>query len=353
MPEKMLAAMKTEPAPGCEICEIDIPTPIDNEVLIKVKRASVCGTDRHIYFWDEWSANRIKPPMIFGHEGCGEIVAKGANVRSMKVGDFVSAETHIPCGFCYQCRTGSQHLCQNLVILGVDTNGMFAQYCKFPETVCWKNPPDLNPDVASILEPFGNAVYTVMESNVSAKEILITGDGPIAAFAAGIAKAVGATQIFVTGLVEPLLDIVKKIGADHIINLTKIADPAAYILDRTRGEGVDVVLEMSGAQPAIDLGFEVVKRCGTFTMFGISARNRIELPMNEGVIFKGLKIIGINGRKMFETWYQGRNLITSGLVDPSPVITHTMPLRDLSKACEMINEVQNRVASKITIDPWA
>jgi threonine 3-dehydrogenase len=352
MSEKMIAAMKMKPAFGCEICEVDIPEPMDNEVLIKVKRASVCGTDRHIYFWDEWSKNRIKPPMIFGHEGCGEIVAIGPNVRSMKVGDFVSAETHIPCGFCYQCRTGNQHLCQNLVILGVETNGMFAQYCKFPETVCWKNPSDMNIDVASILEPFGNATYTVMESNVSAREILITGDGPIAAFAVGIAKAVGATQIFVTGLVEPLLDICKKMGANHILNVSKVSDPEGYIREHTRGEGVDVVLEMSGAQAAIDLGFKVVKRCGTFTMFGISSKNRIDFPMNEGVIFKGLKINGINGRKMFDTWYQGRNLIMSGLVDPTPVITHTMPLRDLSKACEMINEVQNRIASKITIDPW-
>lgn len=348
----MRAALKNAPEKGCTVMDAEIPAPTDNEVLIKVIRASVCGTDRHIYFWDEWSQNRIKPPLIFGHEGCGEVVEVGPNVKSIKPGDFVSAETHIPCGFCYQCRTGGQHLCQNLKILGVDTNGMFAQFAKFPETVCWKNPSDMNPDHASILEPFGNAVYTVMETGVSAKEILITGDGPIAAFAVGIAKAVGATKIFVTGLVEPLLEITRKMGATHVMNVLKINDPVSYIMDNTGGEGVDAVLEMSGAQQAIDLGFKVVKKLGTFTMFGISASNQISLPMNEGVIFKGVKIIGINGRKMFQTWYQGRNLISSGLVDPSPVITHTMPLAEVGKACEMIAE-RDRVASKITIDPWA
>ncbi|MEP0813426.1 MAG: alcohol dehydrogenase catalytic domain-containing protein [bacterium] len=351
MPETMLAAVKAKPAPGCELMDVAIPAPVDNEVLIKVVRTSVCGTDRHIYTWDEWAQGRIKPPLVFGHEGCGEIVAVGPGVRSMKVGDFVSAETHIPCGFCFQCRTGNQHICSHLTILGVDVDGVFAQYAKFPETVCWKNPPDMNPDHASILEPFGNACYTVMESQVSAKEILITGDGPIAAFAAGIARAVGATKIIVTGLVDFLLEICKQMGADYVINVGREKDPKAFIMDHTGGEGVDVVLEMSGAQAAINLGFNVLKKAGTFTAFGISTQDVISWPMNNGVVFKGAKILGINGRKMFETWYQSRNLLMAGRVDPSPVITNRFALKEIDAALKSIF-LEGRRASKVTIDPW-
>jgi threonine 3-dehydrogenase len=331
MSEKMLAVMKSEPAPGATVTTVDVPTPGENDLLVKVKATSICGTDAHIYFWDEWSQGRIKPPMIFGHECAGEVVEVGRSVKGIKVGDMVSAETHIPCQTCFQCKTGQQHICKNLKILGVDTDGCFAEYVIIPEVCAWKNDPSMPYEIACIQEPFGNATYTVMESDVSAKVIAIIGDGPIAAFANGIAKAVGAT-IFAVGKHPVRIDILKKMGADVCLNINE-HDTVAEIMEATNGDGVDVVLEMTGAQKAIDDGLSVVKKGGTFTAFGIPA-GKVEMDLAGGVVFKGSKIIGINGRVMFDTWFQVANLLNSGLVDPRPVITHKFPLKDFEEGMQ-------------------
>ncbi len=338
MTEKMLAVMKTERAPGAAVTEADIPTIRENEALVKVKATAICGTDAHIYFWDEWAQNRIKPPMIFGHECAGEVVEIGKNVKRVKVGDHVSAETHIPCGHCPQCLTGKQHICHNLVILGVDTNGCFAEYVVIPEVCCWKNDKSLPMEIACIQEPFGNAMYTVSESNVGGKQILIIGDGPIAAFAVGIARAFGAAPIYCVGKHDVRIDILKKMGADVTFSIKRdnIVDS---VLDATHGCGVDVVLEMTGAQDAIDWGLRLVKKGGTFTAFGIPM-GRPTLDLSDGVVFKGSNIIGINGRKMFETWFQTANILGNGRVDPSPVITHKFPLKDFEKGMQATKSPQ-------------
>jgi threonine 3-dehydrogenase len=334
MAGKMIAVMKKERAAGAELVEVDIPQIKDDEVLVKVKACSICGTDVHIYTWDEWSQKRIKPPMIFGHECAGEVVEVGKYVRGIKVGDYLSAETHIPDLTCFQCQTGLQHICKNLKILGVDTNGAFAEYIVIPEVCAWKNDKSLPPEIATIQEPFGNATYTVMESNVSAKIIAIMGDGPIACFATGIAKAVGAAKIFAVGEFPFRVELLKKMGADYAYSILK-TNPVEEIMQETKGEGVDVVLEMTGAQGAIDSGFQILKKGGTFTAFGIPP-TKISFDLNANVIFKGSKIIGINGRKMFETWHQLANLLNSGLVDPRPVITHKFSLRDFKKGFDAI-----------------
>ncbi len=329
----MLAAMKTKPSAGAELAVIDIPKPKPDEVLIKVKAASICGTDKHIYTWDKWSQGRIKPPMVFGHECCGEVVEIGSFVKGIKVGDYISAETHVPCGHCYQCRTGDMHVCRNVSILGVDRNGIFAEYAVVPEICCWKNDSSLSVEIASIQEPFGNATYTVMESNVSAKKIAIIGDGPIAAFACGVAHAVGAARIYNLGMIEFNLEICRKMGADISINVTQEKNYRERILEETDG-GVDIVLDMAGNKAAVHDGFAILRRMGTFTAFGI-APAPFEFDMAESVVFKGAKIIGISGRKMFETWYQLRNLLDTGKVDPRPVITHRFPFKDFIKAMDL------------------
>lgn len=350
MSDKMLAVMKKERAPGAELVTVDIPKIGPDEVLVKVKATSICGTDAHIYNWDEWAQSRINPPMIFGHEFAGEVVQVGNLVKRIKVGDFVSAETHIPCGHCFQCLTGKQHICQNLKILGVDIDGCFAEYAAIPEVCAWKNDKNIPPEIASVQEPFGNATYTVMESGVSAKIIAIMGDGPIACFATGIARAVGAAKIFGVGEFPYRVNLLKKMGADVALSILT-HDTVKEIIDATSGEGVDVVLEMTGAQKAIDNGFKILKKGGTFTAFGIPS-SRIEFDLSNNVIFKGANIIGINGRLMFDTWFQLSNLLKYKKVDISPVITHKMPLKDFHKGIEAVIS-SKREAGKVVFFPEA
>ncbi|MCX6826515.1 MAG: alcohol dehydrogenase catalytic domain-containing protein [candidate division Zixibacteria bacterium] len=333
MSDKMLAALKTKRAAGAELIEVNIPQPKPDEVLVKIKACSICGTDKHIYTWDKWSQSRIKTPMIFGHECCAEVVEVGSHVKNVKMGDYISAETHIPCQYCYQCRTGNMHLCQNLSILGVDINGIFAEYAAIPEICCWKNDSSLPIDVASIQEPLGNATYTVMESRVQAKKIAIIGDGPIAAFACGISRAVGAAKIYNLGMMPFNLDICRRMGADISINVTTEKKYVERIIDETDG-GVDVVLDMAGNKNAVTDGFNILRRMGTFTAFGI-ASEPFEFDMANNVVFKGANVIGISGRKMFETWYQLKNLLDTGKVDVKPAISHRFPFTDFIKAMDL------------------
>lgn len=348
MADKMLAVMKKNKAPGAELDYVEIPKIGPDMVLVKVKACSICGTDLHIYNWDNWAQNRIKPPLVFGHECAGEVVEIGSQVKRAKVGDFVSAETHIPDQTCYQCRTGKMHICKNLKILGVDTDGAFAEYIAIPDICVWKNDPGLPPQIACIQEPFGNATYTVMESDVQGKVIAILGDGPIGCFATGIAKAVGAAKVFAVGEFPFRVELLKKMGADVALSIQN-GSPADQIMEQTSDEGVDVVLEMTGAPKAIEDGFRILKKGGTFTAFGIPS-DKILFDLNAYVIFKGSKIIGINGRLMFQTWYELSNLLNNKLVDPSPVITHKFPLKDFQKGIDALLS-PNKESGKVVLFP--
>jgi threonine 3-dehydrogenase len=348
MAEKMLAVMKKTKAPGAKIDYVEIPKISPDMVLVKIKACSICGSDLHIYSWDNWAQGRINPPMVFGHECAGEVVEIGSEVKRAKIGDFVSAETHIPDQTCYQCRTGKMHICKNLKILGVDTNGAFAEYIAIPDICVWKNDRSLPLEIATIQEPFGNATYTVMESDVSGKVIAILGDGPIGCFATGIAKAVGAAKIFAVGEFPFRVELLKKMGADVALSIQK-ENPVEVIMDQTSGEGVDVVLEITGVQKAIEDGFKILKKGGTFTAFGIPS-DKILFDLNYNVIFKGAKIIGINGRLMFDTWYQLSNLLNNKLVDPTPVITHKFPLKDFQKGIDALLS-PNKECGKVILFP--
>lgn len=342
----MKAIFKQEPGRGAIVKDAPIPVPGPNEVLVKVKAATICGTDVHIYTWDEWAQSRIKPPMIFGHEFSGEVVEVGKNVRYIKPGDFVSAETHIACGHCYQCKTGNKHLCENVKILGVDIDGSYAEYVKIPEENAWKNDASLPPEVAAMQEPFGNAVHATLIEDVSGKSVSVFGAGPIGIMSAMVARASGATFIVI---VEPdnfRRKIAEDIGFEHVIDPLEV-DPVEYIFDHTSGLGVEVFLEMSGAQKAIEQGLKSTRKGGRVSFLGIP-KSQITLDFAEDVVFRGLRMYGINGRIMFDTWYKVKSLLDSGLVDLRPLITHRFTFDDVDKAMELLI---NKKAGKIVLYP--
>src|SRR4051794_34093884 len=239
MPQTMRAVVKQERAPGATLQQVPVPTPSPNDALVRVKAASMCGTDLHIYNWDPWAQSRFAPtPMVFGHECCGEVVAVGHNVTRVQVGDFVSLESHIICNNCLQCRTGQGHVCRNVQILGVDRPGVYAEYASIPEHVVWKNPPDMPVDVASIQEPFGNAVHTVFSCDVPTKRVAVIGCGPIGLWAVGICKAVGAEEIYAVDINPVRLKIAAEMGATRTLNGREV-DVVQEVLAATGGDGVD------------------------------------------------------------------------------------------------------------------
>src|SRR6201994_4570103 len=261
MSETMLAVVKPEAAPGADVRQMPVPQYGPDDVLVKVKVASVCGTDLHIYNWDQWAQNRIKPPLIPGHEFCGHVAAVGKNVTTVKEGDFVSAEMHVACGKCYQCRTGEAHICQNVKIIGVDANGAFAEYVVIPESNIWKLDPAIPVEYASILDPLGNAVHTVLAGEIAAKTVAVTGCGPIGLFSIAVARAVGATSVFAIEVNEHRADVARQMKADYVLNPAK-EDVRAIVMEKTGGLGVDVVLEMAGHPDSIRTAFDIVRRGG-------------------------------------------------------------------------------------------
>ena len=271
MPETMFAVVKPKAAPGAEIREVKVPGFGATDVLVKVKVASICGTDLHIYEWDRWAQNRIHPPLIPGHEFCGEVVAYGDDVTSVKEGDFVSAEMHVACGKCLQCRTGEAHICQNVKIIGVDTDGAFAEYVVIPESNIWKLDPDIPQEYASILDPLGNAVHTVLAGEIAARTVAITGAGPIGLFAIAVARAVGATTIFAIEVNEHRRSVANKMKADYVLDPSK-EDVRSIVMEKTGGLGVDVVLEMAGHPDAIRTAFDIVRRGGRMSLLGLTSK---------------------------------------------------------------------------------
>jgi len=341
MAEKMRAVLKAKPAPGFQVTEVSVPKIQPTELLVRVTRAAICGTDSHIWEWDDWSRKRIKPPLIVGHEFCGEVIEVGSAVTNFKKGDFVSAESHIPCGFCYQCRNDQQHICANLKILGVDTNGCFADYVALPAVCAWKNDPNLSPDIAAIQEPLGNSVYAVLVEEVTGRSVAVFGCGPAGMFSTAVAAASGAYPVISVIKHEFRREIMKQLGADFVIN--KNEDVALFILQKTGGIGVDAVMEMTGSQDAIDVGLQVVRKGGRFTAFGIPRESKVTLDLAGGVIFKGSNIFGINGRLMYKTWYKMQALLASGKLNPLPVITHRFKLEDINEAMKVMKSPERQV----------
>jgi threonine 3-dehydrogenase len=346
MANTMMAVVKPESAPGMEVREVKVPAYGRTDVLVKVKVASICGTDLHIFEWDRWAQGRIHPPLIPGHEFCGEVVAYGDEVTSVKEGDFVSAEMHVACGKCFQCRTGEAHICQNVKIIGVDADGAFAEYVVIPESNIWKLDSAIPMEYASILDPLGNAVHTVLAGEIAARTVAITGCGPIGLFAIAVARAVGAAQVFAIEVNEHRRNIAKQMKADVVIDPSK-ENATEVIMQHTGGLGVDVVLEMAGHPDAIRTAFDSVRRGGRISLLGLTSKP-ISLNFSEDIIFKGITVQGINGRRMYQTWYQMTALLKAGRLDLHPVITDRIAMKDFSKAMERLKTGES---SKILVYP--
>jgi len=353
----MNAIVKEKRQPGAKITTVNAPKVKQGEVLVKVEAASICGTDIHIWDWNEWAQNRIKRlPIIFGHEVAGEVVEIGKNVTTVRVGDKVSAETHIADGTCYQCKTGRKHVCQNMQILGVDRDGVFAEYFTLPEENAWKNDPHVDPAIASIQEPLGNAVQAVLPKehveDIAGKNAAVLGAGPIGLMAIAVLRELGAAKIFVTagGFNKVRMELAKKMGADMVLSAKEEGEKLVnIILDATDGNGVDVVLEMSGDPNAVRQAFEMLTPGGRVSLLGILEKP-MELDLNDALIFKAATVYGITGRRMFETWYQVRGLLAkpSFREKISAIITHRMPIRDIIKGIDLIKSKQ---AGKVVLQP--
>ena len=336
IPSTMRALVKASPRAGAELREVPVPVPGDGELLVRVEAASLCGTDLHIYRWDDWAQQRLGGglPRIFGHEMAGRVVAHGPNLRGrgeIPLGTLVGVETHLVDQSCYQCRTGREHVCANLRILGVDMDGAFAQYIALPAHNAWPS-EGLSPEIAAIQEPMGNAVHAAFVEELAGQTVVVTGCGPIGLMTIAIAKLAGAARVFATDINLERLEIARTMGADVTIDGRE--DVVAQLRQQTGGVGVDVVLEMSGAEVAIRQGFEAVTNGGRVSLLGVPARP-ITLDLSSDIIFKGLRVYGITGRRMFETWYRTQALLAQGL-DLTPIVTHRIPLRDYEQAFELL-----------------
>lgn len=330
----MKAVVKTKPEPGAELIDVPVPTPGPNEVLVKVLASSICGTDLHIFQWNEWAQKRIKKiPQIMGHELCGQVVEVGSNVQNIKKDDIVSAETHIACGYCFLCRNGLSHICENVRIFGVDIDGVFAEYTVVPAANAWVIEEKIPKDYISVMEPLGNAIHTVLASEIAGNSVLITGCGPIGLMAIAVCKICGATKIIATEINEYRLHLAKKMGADLTLN-PKRDDVVKSIMEYTDGKGVDLVLEMSGNQGAIREGLKSLRPGGRYAILGIPEKP-VRLDIAD-IVFKYFTIQGINGRLMFSTWYKTTRFLASVKLDLEPIITHRFRLEEFKKGMELM-----------------
>ncbi|MCR9116852.1 MAG: L-threonine 3-dehydrogenase [bacterium] len=324
---------------------IPIPTIGPHDALVEVTYAGICGTDKHIYDWDAWSQNRVKVGVTVGHEFVGRVVAVGDAVRRTSVGERVSAEGHISCGCCRLCRTGNAHICDSVEIIGIDRDGCFSQYVSVPEENIWPVHVDISDAAATLFDPLGNAMHTVMEAGVSGKNVLITGAGTIGLMAVSIARAAGASQIFAVDINQKRLDLAKKFGADVTFQANEFRW-TEHLRDMTHSLGADVLLEMSGYATAIRQGFAALRNGGTAALLGLPAGD-VSFDLANDIIFKGAKVLGINGRRMFETWYQVQDFILTGKLDVEELITHRLPMSDFEKGFEAMH---NGEAIKVLLE---
>ena len=343
----MQALRKMSPARGLSLEPATVPGIGPTDVLVRVKAASICGTDLHIYGWDRWSRSRIKPPVTLGHEFCGVVEKVGSEVEALKSGDFVSAEMHVNCGHCHQCRVGEAHICPNVRIIGIDQDGAFAELVKIPASNIIKLEPAIPERYGAILDPLGNAVHTVLAGAIAGQTVLVTGCGPIGLFAIGVARAAGAARVFASDLSPYRLELARRMNADAVIDVGRESF-TERVQQLTGGQGLDGVLEMSGNPQAMRDGLAALRNGGRLSLLGLP-KEPFELDWNRLVIFKGATIHGIIGRRMYETWYQMDNLLGSGRLDIRPAITHVMAMEKFEEAIALLRSGK---AGKVVLVPW-
>ena len=333
MANKMKALVKSKPERGLWMEEVDIPKVGVNDILIKVTKSAICGTDLHIYRWDEWSQNTIKPGMTIGHEYVGTVAELGAGVNGFKIGERVTGEGHIACGHCRNCRRGRQHICENTIGIGVTRNGSFAEFVVVPSVNVMKMNPAIPDEMLAIMDPFGNATHTALSWSLIGEDVLITGAGLIGSMCVAIAKFAGARYVVATETNEYRIELAKKMGATRVVNPLK--EKLSDVVKELGMIGFDIGLECSGSPHAFNDMLDNMYNSGKISLLGI-------LPPKTGinwdkVIFKGLTLKGIYGREMFETWYQMEQMLHSGL-DLSPMITHRFPINEFEKGFQIMDE---------------
>ncbi|MDA2913614.1 L-threonine 3-dehydrogenase [Acidobacteriia bacterium AH_259_A11_L15] len=343
---EMNALVKTRPEPGASLDRRPRPPVGPNDVLVAVQAASICGTDLHIYSWDPVMRERIHPPMIFGHEFCGTVEEVGSEVEAIQPGQFVSAEMHVACGHCLQCRLGQQHVCQKLEIIGIDRDGCFAQYVKIPASNILPIDPSIPRDYAAVLDPLGNAVHTVLAGEIAGQRVAVVGCGPIGLMAIQVAKACGASAVYGIEVKPERLKLAERVGADGVFN-PRESDVVAAVREATRGDGADVVLEMSGNPQGVQQAFKMLRAGGRLSLLGLPPEP-VTLDLVPDIIFKGATVQGIYGRRMYDTWYRMLSLLKAGALDLDPLISERLPLERYHQAFDLLRKGQ---ASKILLYP--
>ena len=334
MKSTIKALVKKENAEGLSMEDVPMPVLYNDSVLIKVKKTGICGTDLHIYNWDEWAKKTLTLPMVIGHEFCGVVCDKGKDVKNIQINDRVSAEGHIVCGFCRNCRAGKGHLCRNTKGIGIQVPGAFAEYICVPETNVIKIPNNINDDVAAIFDPLGNAFHTALSYQIIGEDILITGAGPIGIMAAKVCQVIGARKIILTDINDERIKLAKNLGIKLSYN-SKQNNLKSIMQQNNMKEGFDIGLEMSGSKEALNDMIKVMNNGGKIAILGI-APTSFEVNWNE-IIFKMLEIKGIYGREMYETWYKMIALVQSGL-NIENIITHKFHFTDFEKAFKIMEE---------------
>ncbi len=329
----MDALVKTAAGPGLTLTQVDRPVPQPDEVLIKIHKTAICGTDLHIYNWDAWSQAHIHPPLVVGHEYVGEIAEMGSQVKHFEIGQTVSGEGHLVCGQCRNCRAGRAQWCAHTQGVGVNRDGAFAQYLCIPASNCIPISPDLDEEVVAFFDAFGNATHTALMFDVVGEDVLITGAGPIGVMAAAICRHNGARNVVITDVKDYRLDLARKLGATRAVNVAK-EDLAALMPEMNMVEGFDVGLEMSGAESALHQMLGLMRNGGQVALLGLFGKKPV-IDLDR-FIFKGLTLQGIYGRKMYETWYKMAAMVQSGL-DLRPLITHRFPYHRFEEAFAIMN----------------
>ena len=342
----MKAVVKARPEPGVHIAEVPEPRPGEDEILVRVQATSICGSDLAMYEWRDWVAERMQTPRVVGHEFCGTVETVGARVEGVKRGDFIAAETHVVDGTCYQCLIGEQHVCSNVQIIGFDRDGCFAELIAIPAANAWITDRSMPVEVASIQEPFGNAVHSATRGPLRDQVVLVTGCGPIGLFCIAIAKAEGAARVIASDVNDYRAELARTAGADAVVDARRPDSSEALLL--AAGRPFDVALEMSGAAPAIEQALRCLRPGGWISLLGLPVEP-VRLDLNELVIQKGVTIHGIFGRRIWETWEHTRRLLSpGGGVDVTPLITHRISLEDVEEAMQLL---QRGECGKIVIYP--
>jgi len=329
----MKALIKDRPERGATLTDLPLPIVGENDLLVKVKSAAICGTDIHIYQWNEYAASRMKLPLLFGHEYSAEVVEVGKNVKNFRPGDRVAAETHVPCGHCFQCTTGLQHICKDMKILGVHMDGAFAEYAILPAVCAWKLDPSISYEIGATMEPFGIAVHALSKTKPAGKKVIVFGCGPIGIYAQMVAKFSGAEVVIGIDITKERLDLAKKMGTDIVLNAKEV-NVVDEVNQITKGFGTDIVVELTGNRAILNEATKTLRRGGDIVLVGLFP-GPVEWDVVNHVIYKEATVYGVTGRIMWETWWTAQSFILSGKMDLAGVITHRFPLEQYAKAFEL------------------